>query len=93
MRVRMTDNRSEMSHLAASARSRKTLERAMRLFLAIPSTNARTAVELAMEAVQRADLLQTSPEANRGEPLRHWTDAWIAAHVAVYRLQKHRRAN
>jgi len=89
----MSDTPPDISRLDALTRSRKTLQQAMRLFHAMPSTQARTAVELAMEACQRADLLWPSPEAHRADLVRQWTDAWLAAHVAVYKIIKHRRQN
>jgi len=72
-------------------RCRRLLDWAMRQFCALPCAGARNAVELAMEAVQLADRLQEDPGCNQEGQLRCWEDAWLVAHLAVYRLARHRR--
>jgi hypothetical protein len=75
----------------AMQRCRRLLDWAMGQFCALPCSAARNAVELAMEAVQLADRLQEDPACNQEGQLRRWEDAWLLAHLAVYRLARQRR--
>lgn len=75
----------------ALRRSQKTLAAALRRFRAFPWGPTRTAVELAMEAVQRADLLAEDPGSQRDGQLRAWEEAWLAAQLALNQIPPHGR--
>ena len=75
----------------ALRRSHKTLAAALRKFRAFPWGPTRTAVEVAMEAVQRADLLAQDPGSQRDGQLRAWEEAWLAAQLALNQIQPHGR--
>ena len=48
-------------------------------------------LELAMEAVQRADLLPAIPGSQRDGQLRAWEEAWLAAQLALQQITPHGR--
>jgi hypothetical protein len=79
-----------LSRKAARKRSRRILSRALRVFCASPTMAARTAVEHALDAVQRADQLATHAQPRANEEVRHWEDAWLAAYLGLYRIAKQR---
>jgi len=59
--IRPRPHQPNRSRKDALRRSHKTLTAAFRKFRAFPWGRSRTALELAMEAVQRADLLPADP--------------------------------
>lgn len=81
---------STPSREAALKRSWRILKRAVRTFRALPSVAARAAIEHALDAVQRADQLAEDPQVRASADVRHWEDAWLAAHLGLYRIAKQR---
>jgi hypothetical protein len=75
----------------AITRSRRVLDRASRQFRTTPSDATRRAVELSTHALQLADLLSENPGHNQEGQFRQWEDAWLAAHLAMYRISRQLR--
>lgn len=89
--VRRTPHQPNRSRKDALRRSHKTLTAAIRKFRAFPWGRSRAALELAMEAVQRADLLPANPSSQRDSQLRAWEEAWLAAQLALEQIPPHGR--
>ena len=89
--TRPTPHKPNRARKDALRRSHKTLAAALRKFRAFPWGPTRTAVELAMEAVQRADLLAQDPGGQRDGQLRAWAEAWLAAQLALNQIPPHGR--
>jgi hypothetical protein len=89
--IRRTPHQPNRSRKDALRRSHKTLTAAFRKFRAFPWGRSRAALELAMEAVQRADLLPANPSSQREGQLRAWEESWIAAELALQQITPHGR--
>jgi hypothetical protein len=89
--IRPTPHQPNRSRKDALRRSHKTLTAAVRKFRAFPWGRSRTALELAMEAAQRADLLPENPSSQRDSQLRAWEEAWLAAQLALQQIPPHGR--
>ncbi len=89
--IRPTPHQPNRSRKDALRRSHKTLTAAVRKFRAFPWGRSRTALELAMEAVQRADLLPENPSSQRDSQLHAWEEAWLAAQLALQQIPRHGR--
>ena len=81
--IRPMPHQPNRSRKDALRRSHKTLTAAVRKFRAFPWGRSRPALELAMEAVQRADLIPTNPS-DQCKELRAWEEAWLAAHLELH---------
>jgi hypothetical protein len=84
--IRRAPHKPNRSRKEALRRSNKTLTAAIGRFRAFPWGRARAAVELAMEAVQRADLLPANPREQREGQLRAWEQTWATAEMALQQI-------
>jgi hypothetical protein len=84
--IRPTPHHPNRSRKDALRRSHKTLTAAVRQFRAFPWGRSRAALELAMEAVQRADLLPADPRDQRDGQLHAWEKVWLAAQLALQQI-------
>jgi hypothetical protein len=82
--IRPTPRKPNRARKDALRRSHKPLSAALRKFRAFPWGPTRTAVELATEAVQRADLLAQGPAISAMDNSARWEEAWLAAHLALH---------